>query len=343
MAADSIDVVEEDIGSREAVACACALAMPQIVEALAKTGADLSADHLWRTLALGIDPVVGSQAAAAWSPDRAGCARVMLAHGADIHGGVGPDDDDTVDPLYTALLHRHADLAGFIMERGGDPWRIQGLSAALIVTCGHSGLYQQLLDRASDPALNAEVRLTKAAVKGHEDDVRGLVSSGVHPDTPAFRAGFPLLMAIRRGHVQVAKVLVEAGADVATDARYDRIFKVIFANGRMDMLAWLASRPDGQGYQLIRVLCVEDAVDAAIEAAIEGNSVASLDWLVGHGAIIRPKDVPAAYRMRATVKTVQWLRNRLACQPDGDIWWQAGRSPDRSERGWWKTRLTSPW
>ena len=159
---------------------------------------------------------------------RADLVDLLLDYGADIDAtGFSADDRIGVDgyrPVTVALwdhpLRQRNDyaIARHLLERGA------GYSLTIAAALGDAERVAELL--RGDPAAADEAEpsgkrpLSAAAERGHAEIVRMLLAAGADPNLPEGRLcphGYALWAAAHLGHRDVAKLLLEAGADPNAD------------------------------------------------------------------------------------------------------------------------------
>ena len=219
---------------------ACDQGKPKISEFLLARGADISAKATNNG-----GPTCLHTAAYYNYPD---LADVLLAHGAPLDEPM----DDGASPLYIACMQDHLEVAMKILAAGADPniARDDGVSP-LFIACekGQSEVVQKLLNAGADPYAARDggfTPLTIACQNGHSEAVRVLLDAGAdvtsqdgnymsclhfaafhnHPslvdvllahDAPVdqlmAKGASPLFIACEKGHTEVARKLLDAGAD----------------------------------------------------------------------------------------------------------------------------------
>ena len=153
--------------------------------------------------------------AAQW--DDAEMAALLIAAGArpDTANGYG------VTPLAMACLNGSAALVTLLLQAGADAALAGSTGATPLMTCSRTGrpaAVQALLAAGVDvnaaEATHRQTALMWALSEGHLDVARLLIDAGadVHGSTTG---GFtPLMFAVRRGDLDAVTVLLDAGADV---------------------------------------------------------------------------------------------------------------------------------
>ena len=155
---------------------------------------------------------------------RADLVDLLLEHGADIDSvGFSADDRIGVDgfrPVAVALWHHPLRqrndyaMARHLLKRGAR------YSITIAAALGDAARVAELL--RGDPAAADEAEpsgkrpLSAAAERGHAEIVRMLIDAGADPDLPEGRLcphGYALWAAARKGDRDVAELLLEAGAN----------------------------------------------------------------------------------------------------------------------------------
>jgi len=172
--------------------------------------------------------------------------RLLLDHGADVDVVMITDElidrtryEGTATPLLIALRARHEAVALLLLERGASVDHRDAFSGenALFLAAKH-GL-ESVVERAlaAAPARECKVfgdetALDAAATGGHLGIVRRLLAAGL---PIAARA---LSEACRRGHLELAQLLVESGAVVNVASDHSPLLAAA-GSGHVQMIDWL--------------------------------------------------------------------------------------------------------
>lgn len=226
-------------------------------------------------------------------------------------------------PLFIAAEGGNAELIGQLLEAGADPDVALMIGETPLMTAARAGSTEGVrLLLAAGAELNnsensrAQTALMWAAAQGHVEVVRELVNAGADLEARsavrerlmyadetnggAFDVGImeqlggfsPLLFAARQGHVDVAKVLLDAGADIEGVAGNAASPLVIAAHSGHTTLAQLLlqrgadANAMGAGYN-------------ALHAAILRGDLPLVTALLQHGAdpnvrLLKPNSVQRA-------------------------------------------------
>ena len=178
-----------------------------------------------------VDLIDGGGATPAFAAAATGMTEALLLL---LDNGAGVDKQDFAGaaPLFAAAAHGHRDAVELLLDRRADlnQPNADGITPTCVAArCEDAGALQVLLDRGADPnkANNQGVSpvLVATATKRH-DAIRMLVAKGADPnqlgESPrkSFHHGVqlvlsytPLMLALERGDLATAKVLLEVGAD----------------------------------------------------------------------------------------------------------------------------------
>lgn len=149
----------------------------------------------------------------------------------------GSDPRQLGDALLLTALCGDADVAHVLLDAGADvnyrtEWVGSELSTPLLCACSHYALCNKgeghrgpaiaslLLQRGADPTLGGAARaLHAAAQSGFLDVVEAVLRSGARLGEGVLDGAF--IRAAARGHAAVARVLLDAGADIRAVTRYE--------------------------------------------------------------------------------------------------------------------------
>ena len=204
-------------GSLAAAAWASA-AEPALIDAV-KTEDRLRIERL---LADGVDvnaPHGDGATALHWAAHRdlADVAALLLRHGA----GVDAADDHGVTPLALACLNASESMVGLLLDADADPNVATTSGVTPLMTAarvGDPGVVRRLLEAGADPtaaeAVRGQTALMWAVAENHTRAAAVLLEVGGGATTRSANGFTPLLFAAQQGNVEVARLLLAAGADV---------------------------------------------------------------------------------------------------------------------------------
>jgi ankyrin repeat protein len=203
----------------------------QIVRLLIGAGADVNRRDAGGRPVWDFAPTSGPACVEIWS--------ALLEAGADVNAR-GPREETALIRVCAAHTDEHGSvlsLVGLLLRAGAevnarDRYGTCALRAAS--GAGHAEVVRALLAAGADPTLPAGAArsaLHEAAIHGHARVAQALLRAGARVDTttlgsrarsfPVFTSGYmdvdgvtPLIAAAEGGHLDVARLLVEAGADV---------------------------------------------------------------------------------------------------------------------------------
>jgi ankyrin repeat protein len=148
--------------------------------------------------------------------------KLLLQRGAEVNG-TGPGD---ATALHWAAYVGREETATFLLSKGADAHRRDTNGRVpLIVACwkGHLGVVRVLLQHMGELVLQAtddegRTALHWAAIGGWEEMATLLLSNGAQADIRDDRGRIPLIVACRKGHVGVVRVLLQhTGAEDLED------------------------------------------------------------------------------------------------------------------------------
>ncbi len=219
----------------------------------------------------------------------------LIAQGADIRRDG--------DALMTAVRRGRRDAVEAMLGTRPDLGRDGGTLLSGALAGGHLDIACRLIEAGADPRGDGhrpDRPLAVASAGGHGELLRVVLERGVEPDLPCERTSTslpgpawiegstPLILAVRHGHVAIARRLLEAGAD---PARAD-------ADG-MTALAWAAKLGDEAALSTLRALgaCVSvPTPDEALLVAAAAGALDGVEAAVRAGAMVDARDRRAATR-----------------------------------------------
>ena len=177
------------------------------IERLLAGGADVNAPH-------------GDGATALhWAAHRdlADVAALLIRSGA----GVDVADDHGVTPLALASLNASESMVGLLLDAEADPNLAATSGVTPLMTAarvGDAGVVRRLLAAGADPtaaeAVRGQTALMWAVAENHTRAAAVLLEVGGGATTRSANGFTPLLFAAQQGNVEVARLLLAAGADV---------------------------------------------------------------------------------------------------------------------------------
>jgi ankyrin repeat protein len=209
--------------------------------------------------------------------------RQLLDKGADVAGGGGSG----WSPLDLAARLGGESVVALLLDRGAvPPGSNRGDSAlAFAVYYGHPGIARLLVPHVSEDAKRRTYAFTplhEAAFFGDEARVRQILGGGAVDVNAKGKAGMTALhLACWSGHVGIARLLLEAGAD--KEARYFAFTPLLEAArfGRLDVMRLLLEHGADAAVKGVADLTPLHNAAARLEAA---DSVAVASLLLERGA-----------------------------------------------------------
>lgn len=142
-----------------------------------------------------------------------GMAKLLVANGADVN---------LEAPLTRAAMYGRVEMVEYLLTQGADVNHCSpGVStpAALLATCnvicGNAEVVKVLVGAGIDMQFkdNQYIPLNQAAMNGHVEMVRYLLSQGADVNRQDSRGWTPMHRAAYGGHVKVINILLKAGGD----------------------------------------------------------------------------------------------------------------------------------
>jgi len=138
-----------------------------------------------------------------------------------------------------------------MVESNADPNQVDadGWSPLIMAAKGgHDALVQRLLEAKAqpNPCRIAHTALRGAAINGHSSTISILLAAKADPNLESLHSRTPLMGCARAGHLQVARILIEAGADIAKcNADGENALFLAQANGHTELTALLEKLEPG--------------------------------------------------------------------------------------------------
>jgi uncharacterized protein len=142
----------------------------------------------------------------------------MLIHAG---GRVNASDDHGVSPLALACLNASSSMVKLLLDAGANPNTSTVVGETPLMVAAHTGnvdVVRMLLDRGADlsatEASAGQTALMRAVAENHPAVVQLLLAHRADPRARSRNQFTPLLFAAQQGNVDIAKLLLDAGADV---------------------------------------------------------------------------------------------------------------------------------
>ncbi|KAL8851698.1 MAG: hypothetical protein Q9221_003429 [Calogaya cf. arnoldii] len=164
-------------------------------------------------------------------------------------------------PLYYASLLGFVNVVVALLERGTGTELFEGFYGSAIGAAaaqGHADILKILLDHGLGHSLQGldqsagffENPLYAVVYNGFPDCTRLLIEAGIdingHSSSTTMRGAHgrdaPILVAAERGHLDVARVLVEQGANLSVTGHYGNVVESAAKNKHADVALYLQSR-----------------------------------------------------------------------------------------------------
>jgi ankyrin repeat protein len=151
-----------------------------------------------------------------------------LFKGLEVPDMGGPGESlKRVTPLHLAAVLGYAEIVRCLLEGGADPSRRDGEGRTVFELANGEASAMLLSCGASSPTATAEELLLLAAESGEESEVENQITNGADLETRDERSKYlestPLMLAARRGHLGVARLLIEAGAAIDASEKEQKI------------------------------------------------------------------------------------------------------------------------
>ena len=255
-------------------------------------------------------------------------ARALVEAGADVDAA----EPDGTTALHWAVRQDQAEIAGLLLRTGADANAANRYGLTPLSLAGTNGSPETaalLLDAGADPNLatpDGEAPLMTAARTGSPEVLRLLLTHGARvDDSEAWRQQTALMWAAAEGNAAAARVLIEAGADVAARSS-GGMTALLFAarSGDLDTVRALLAGGAHIDETALDALPVrgreEQAGDdlpprlgsSVLATAIENAHYDLAAWLVDKGADLNA-DGPRGTALHGLVRTRNCERTALPC------------------------------
>ncbi len=144
--------------------------------------------------------------------------RLLIERGAEIDAG----DNDNSTPLISAALRGHLEIARLLVEQGASVSHHDNYGNSPMMSAARSGnveLIAYLIEKGGsieEQTEHGSTLLHLAVVRGHPEMTRYLLEQGIDvnisPDP--VRAPMPIIRAFNFGNTEIARILLEFGADI---------------------------------------------------------------------------------------------------------------------------------
>ena len=140
-----------------------------------------------------------------------------------IDAGADPSKEDCLHqtPLSLAAAWGHTDVVKLLIDNMGDKWKETPLHFLhMVARVGHADVAGAHSCNHAHAGLICKMRydptpLHLAAARGHADVVKLLIDAGADLNKGDMHNNTPLHLAAARGHADVVKLLIDAGADLS--------------------------------------------------------------------------------------------------------------------------------
>ena len=222
--------------------------------------------------------------------------KLLLDKGADIEPKLTSHSALTV-----ACSRGHTECARLLIERGANLNVISSMGTPLTCALANHQIEcaKLLLEKGADvnqPKLMNETPLMVASKEGHVDEVKLLLkyNANVTAETTGFTA---LYLACCNDHIEVAKVLIENGADVNQIADKALEILLVVIERKYSDIACLLIRNGA------RVNTANISGETPLVCAVRNNDMRVVEELVQHGANVAAEALSHAVRARNSTVT----------------------------------------
>ncbi|KAI5819859.1 hypothetical protein BZA77DRAFT_274893 [Pyronema omphalodes] len=247
--------------------------------------------------------------------NRVEIVRMLLDKGADI---ISPPYCEEVSPLCYAVEMGHLEIVRILLEQGADPNRFsytpELCAIMLAIKLGFDDILRLLLEngtKLSPPsAYGVPKPLQMAAWLGRLTAVNILLDKGVHIESglDGWLFKSPLALAAEGGHIEVARLLFDRGADINSEEGQPPLISASY-NGHTEIVKFLLDK--GARMEALG----RNNSSTALLKAVAGNHIEVVELLLDKGANILAKSSfdETALSLAATkgnTAIVQLLLNR---------------------------------
>jgi ankyrin repeat protein len=209
-------------------------------------------------------------------------AKLLVAAGARVN----PQSRDEAGALLSAASGGHLQVVKYLVEEAGADVRCAGFGGGTVPTHSAGGGYIDVVDYLQYVKRGVgRTALDYACVKGHLEVAKLLVAAGARVNPQHSKKGGPLMYAAMGGQLHVFKYLVEeAGADVRCGG-FDGMTVLMYAadGGHLGVVEYLRGRQD------IDIDAKSDQGTTALDLACRKGHLEVAKLLVAAGARVNPQ------------------------------------------------------
>jgi ankyrin repeat protein len=181
--------------------------------------------------------------------------------------------DRYVYPLIAAMAKGYKDSVVALLRLSPDVDDLARITNSLIYNVNADG-------RSHSP-------LSWACEHGHLGIVETLISRGVSVRETNRRGNTLIMLASKNGHTEIARLLIDHGADIHTYVGYDSALSLALANGHLQTMECLLKKgadPDSYATHGWPILCIAASLDneAVVEMLLKNG--ARVDWVAPNGS-----------------------------------------------------------